>query len=59
MLLIIFGLRGFKHELECQKALKCATECYEKIRSIDGITDVAVAVTTGKYEEDGALCMYA
>lgn len=49
MLLIIFGLRGFKHELESQIALKCAAECFEKIKSIEQIDDVAVAVTTGKH----------
>ncbi|XP_023310586.1 adenylate cyclase type 10-like [Anoplophora glabripennis] len=47
MLLIVFGLRGFKHELESQIALKCATECYEKIKAIKEIDEVAAGVTTG------------
>ncbi|XP_018579406.1 adenylate cyclase type 10-like [Anoplophora glabripennis] len=48
MLLIIFGLRGFKHELESQIALRCASECFEKIKNIREINEVAVAVTTGR-----------
>ncbi|KAJ8924439.1 hypothetical protein NQ315_007236 [Exocentrus adspersus] len=48
MLLIIFGLRGFKHELESQIALKCATECFEKIKSLKEIDEVAAAVTSGR-----------
>nr|CAH7718092.1 unnamed protein product [Callosobruchus chinensis] len=48
MLLVIFGLRGFKHELESQIALKCATEATAKIRAIEHIQEVAAGVTTGK-----------
>nr|XP_023016522.1 adenylate cyclase type 10-like [Leptinotarsa decemlineata] len=48
MLLVIFGLRGFKHELESQIALKCATECREKIAAMDHVHGIAAGVTTGK-----------
>nr|CAI5849851.1 unnamed protein product [Callosobruchus analis] len=48
MLLVIFGLRGFKHELESQIALKCAIEATSKIRAIEHIQEVAAGVTTGK-----------
>lgn len=48
MLLVIFGLRGFKHELESQIALKCAAECVTKIMKIDHIMEIAAGVTTGK-----------
>uniref|UniRef100_A0A6P7FT00 Adenylate cyclase type 10-like n=1 Tax=Diabrotica virgifera virgifera TaxID=50390 RepID=A0A6P7FT00_DIAVI len=48
MLLVIFGLRGFKHELESQLALKCAIECHNKLTALDDIMGVAAGVTTGK-----------
>ncbi|CAG9856250.1 unnamed protein product [Phyllotreta striolata] len=48
MLLVIFGLRGFKHELESQMALTCAMSCYEKVARMSNISGVATAVTTGK-----------
>ncbi|CAG9833176.1 unnamed protein product [Diabrotica balteata] len=48
MLLVIFGLRGFKHELESQLALKCAIECHNKLITLDDIMGVAAGVTTGK-----------
>lgn len=47
MLLVIFGLRGFKHELECRIALKCAKECYQQLQKIKYIYAVSVGVTTG------------
>ncbi|CAH1106140.1 unnamed protein product [Psylliodes chrysocephalus] len=48
MLLVIFGLRGFKHELESQIALKCAIKCYQKLTNMEHILGVAAAITTGK-----------
>ncbi|XP_057665067.1 uncharacterized protein LOC130899276 [Diorhabda carinulata] len=48
MLLAIFGLRGFKHELESQLALKCAIECYNSLTSLPNVRGVAAGVTTGK-----------
>ncbi|XP_072394694.1 adenylate cyclase type 10-like isoform X4 [Diabrotica undecimpunctata] len=48
MLLVIFGLRGFKHELESQLALKCAIECHNKLIVLNDIMGVAAGVTTGK-----------
>ncbi|KAH1007105.1 hypothetical protein HUJ04_004381 [Dendroctonus ponderosae] len=48
LMLVIFGLRGLKHEMECQTALKCAKECYESLVKIPHMAGVGVAVTTGK-----------
>ncbi|KAG5893841.1 hypothetical protein JTB14_002567 [Gonioctena quinquepunctata] len=48
MLLVIFGLRGFKHELESQIALKCAIECREKILAMEHMQEIAAGVTTGQ-----------
>ncbi|KAL1513756.1 hypothetical protein ABEB36_003124 [Hypothenemus hampei] len=48
LMLVIFGLRGLKHEMECQTALKCAKECYESLVKIPNIACVGAAVTTGK-----------
>ncbi|CAG9762742.1 unnamed protein product [Ceutorhynchus assimilis] len=48
LMLIIFGLRGLKHEMESQTALKCATECFESLTGIKNIDGVGAAVTTGK-----------
>ncbi|XP_076268027.1 adenylate cyclase type 10-like [Rhynchophorus ferrugineus] len=48
LVLVIFGLRGLKHEMECQIALKCAKECYDNLTSTENIKSVGAAVTTGK-----------
>ncbi|XP_060536145.1 adenylate cyclase type 10-like [Cylas formicarius] len=48
MLLVIFGLRGLKHELESQIALKCAKECYDLLMKIKHVAGVGAAVTMGK-----------
>lgn len=48
MMLVIFGLRGLKHELESRIALKCATEIYEKLQKVKYILTVSIGVTTGK-----------
>ncbi|KAL3270905.1 hypothetical protein HHI36_021414 [Cryptolaemus montrouzieri] len=48
MFVVIFGLRGFKHDLECQYALKCASTTFEFLNSQKGIKTVSIAVTTGK-----------
>lgn len=50
MLLVIFGLRGFKHELESQIALRCAKECYGKLLALDNVNEVSAGVTTGEYK---------
>lgn len=50
MFVVIFGLRGFKHELDSQIGLRCATECYAAINSIQGVKTISIAVTTGEYE---------
>lgn len=46
-MLVIFGLRGLKHEMESQIALKCAKECYESLVQIEHMLGVGAAVTTG------------
>lgn len=47
MFLVIFGLRGFKHELESQIGLRCAVECRQSISSIQHVKTTSIAVTTG------------
>lgn len=49
MFVVIFGLRGFKHELDSQIGLRCATECYHAITAVKGVKTTSVAVTTGRY----------
>ncbi|XP_050306071.1 adenylate cyclase type 10-like isoform X2 [Anthonomus grandis grandis] len=48
LMLVIFGLRGLKHEMESQAALKCAKECYDSLGKIPNMLGVSCAVTTGK-----------
>lgn len=45
-ILIVFGLRGFKHELASKVALKCAANCIERLKSVTQ-AKVSVGVTTG------------
>ena len=47
MFIVIFGLRGFKYELECQMALNCARECHNAISKLDGVLSTSIGVTTG------------
>lgn len=47
MFVVIFGLRGFKHELESQIGLRCAAECYRSISAIENVKSTSIAVTTG------------
>lgn len=47
MFLVIFGLRGFKHELESQIGLRCAVECRQLISAIENVKTTSIAVTTG------------
>lgn len=47
MFLVIFGLRGFKHEVESQIALRCATEIHDTFRVQKGILQISIGVTTG------------
>jgi adenylate cyclase 10 len=47
MFVVIFGLRGLKHELECQVALKCARECHDEINKLTGVLSTSIGVTTG------------
>ncbi|XP_063374574.1 adenylate cyclase type 10-like [Cydia amplana] len=48
MILIIFGLRGFKHESEAQAALKCACGIKKSVAALDGVREVSIGVTTGQ-----------
>ncbi|KAL3270907.1 hypothetical protein HHI36_021415 [Cryptolaemus montrouzieri] len=47
MFVLIFGLRGFKHDLECQYALKCASATFECMNAHKDVKTVSIAVTTG------------
>ncbi|XP_055544370.1 adenylate cyclase type 10-like isoform X2 [Wyeomyia smithii] len=47
MFLIIFGLRGFKHELDSQLALRCAAEIRELYKVDPKVLTVSIGVTTG------------
>lgn len=48
MFVVIFGFRGFKHDLESQVGLRCATECYQSITKVKHVKSTSIAVTTGK-----------
>ncbi|XP_044265856.1 adenylate cyclase type 10-like isoform X2 [Tribolium madens] len=48
MFVVIFGLRGLKHELECQVALRCARQCHDAIDKLPGVLSTSIGVTTGK-----------
>ncbi|RVE45653.1 hypothetical protein evm_009702 [Chilo suppressalis] len=48
MILVIFGLRGFKHESEAQAALKCAYSVKKSVSALDGVLEVSIGVTTGQ-----------
>lgn len=48
MILVIFGLRGFKHESEAQAALKCGYSIRKSLAALDGVLDVSLGVTTGQ-----------
>ncbi|XP_023944744.2 adenylate cyclase type 10-like [Bicyclus anynana] len=48
MILVIFGLRGFKHESEAQAALKCAYSIKKRVSALDGVLEVSIGITTGQ-----------
>lgn len=47
MFLIIFGLRGYKHDLDSQIALRCAAEIRELYQSNPKVLTASIGVTTG------------
>lgn len=47
MFLVIFGLRGMKHELESRVALRCAADLLETFESWPEILSVSIGVTSG------------
>lgn len=47
MLLVLFGLRGIKHELESQNALKSGFRIRQAISKLEGVSSVSVGVTNG------------
>ncbi|XP_055642241.1 adenylate cyclase type 10-like [Toxorhynchites rutilus septentrionalis] len=47
MFLIIFGLRGYKHDLDSQIALRCAAEIRELYQSNSRVLSASIGVTTG------------
>lgn len=48
MILVVFGLRGFKHESEAQAALKCGYSIRRSLSALDGVIEVSIGVTTGQ-----------
>lgn len=48
MILVVFGLRGFKHESEAQAALKCAYSIKKSVSALNGVLEVSIGVTTGQ-----------
>lgn len=48
MVLVVFGLRGFKHESEAHAALKCAYRIKKSVSALDGVLEVSIGVTTGQ-----------
>ena len=47
MFLVIFGLRGFKHELDSRIGLRCASELEVTFKSWTDIASVSIGVTSG------------
>lgn len=47
MFLVIFGLRGMKHELESRVALRCASDLIENFESWPEIISISIGVTSG------------
>lgn len=47
MFLIIFGLRGYKHELESKMGLRCAAEVHETFQTWSEIVTVSIGVSSG------------
>lgn len=47
MFLVIFGLRGFKHTLETQMALRCAKEIQRLLRGLPYVKSASIGVTSG------------
>lgn len=47
MMLVVFGLRGTKHELEAQYALRCASIIKREISVMKNVNSVSIGITTG------------
>lgn len=47
MILVLFGLRGIKHELESQNSLKSAYKIMQAVSKLEGVKSVSVGVTNG------------
>ena len=47
MFLMIFGLRGFKHEREARVGLRCAADLHETFKTWKEIKSVSIGVTSG------------
>lgn len=47
MMLVFFGLRGVKHELESQNALTSAHRILKSISNLEGVKSVSVGITNG------------
>lgn len=47
-ILVVFGLRGFKHEFASQIALKCAFNSIQQLKYLNKLQSASAGVTTGK-----------
>lgn len=47
MFLVVFGLRGLKHEDEAQKALQCAYQLKTTLHNDINIITVSIGITSG------------
>ncbi|XP_046390815.1 adenylate cyclase type 10-like [Ischnura elegans] len=47
MFLILFGLRGFMHDMEIKNALSCAANIQKSVVSLKGVELVSIGITTG------------
>lgn len=47
MFLIVFGLRGFKHERESRIGVRCAADLHETFKTWPDISSVSIGVTVG------------
>lgn len=47
MFLVVFGLRGLKHQLESRRSLRCAAELLETFQTWTDVLSVSIGVTSG------------
>ncbi|XP_071446258.1 adenylate cyclase type 10-like [Hetaerina americana] len=47
MFLVLFGLRGFKHDMQIRNALRCAANVHKSVSQIKGVDTISIGVSTG------------